>query len=122
LLDAKATGLGEWEAAKNGTAAAIDRIPKDIIQCDWHYEALSAYPGKPKEYGSPRLLASKGFRVWPSTWKNAAAAKAFAGEARELKDPRILGTLVTTWGAAKPGGLAEWEPLRAGFGVWDGKP
>ncbi len=118
LLDAKATGFGEWEAAKNGTAPAIDRIPKDIVQCDWHYEPLSKYPGKPTEYGSLRLLASKGFRVWPSTWKNVDSAKAFTLEARALKEPRMLGPLVTTWGAVKPGVLAEWEPLRAAFAGW----
>ncbi len=122
LLDAKTTGLGEWEAARNGTAPAIDRIPKDIVQCDWHYEPLAKYPGKPREYGSLRLLASKGFRVWPSSWKNVESARAFATEARALGDPRMLGLLVTTWGAVKPEGLAGWEPLRVGFDVWKGKP
>lgn len=96
LLDSKATGLGEWEASRNGTAPAADRIPKDIIQCDWHYEPLSAYPGKPKEYGSVRLLASKGFRVWPATWKNASSSKAFLEESSALGDARVLGPLVTT--------------------------
>ena len=38
LLDGKVTGLGEWEASTNGTAAAIDLIPKDVYICDWHYE------------------------------------------------------------------------------------
>jgi hypothetical protein len=122
LLDAKTTGLGEWEAAKNGTAPAIDRIPKDIVQCDWHYEPLSAYPGKPKEYGSLRLLADKGFRVWPSTWKRVAPTQAFLAEARGLKHPRMLGPLVTTWGAVKPGALATWEPLQAALSTWRETP
>ena len=38
LLDAKATGLGEWEASISGTHRAIDMIPRDIMICDWHYE------------------------------------------------------------------------------------
>ncbi len=38
LLDGQATGYGLWEASMNGTNAAIDMIPKDIIMCDWHYE------------------------------------------------------------------------------------
>jgi hypothetical protein len=122
LLDAKATGFGEWEAAKNGTAPAIDRIPKDIVLCDWHYEPLAAYSGKPREYGSLRWLASRGFRVWPSTWKKVEPTRAFVAEAKALGDPRMMGVLVTTWGAVKPADLAGWEPLRAGFGTWTGKP
>ncbi len=118
FLDASGTGYGEWEAAKNGTAPAVDLIPKDIILCDWHYEPLDKYPGKPDRYKSLPLLLEKGFRVWPSTWRNPKSATAFSEEARALKDPRMLGTLVTTWGAVKPAGLADWEPLRAGFSVW----
>ena len=38
LLDGRTTGLGEWEASCNDTWRAIDRIPKDVFICDWHYE------------------------------------------------------------------------------------
>ena len=38
LLDGEVTGLGEWEASTNGTARAIDLIPRDVFICDWHYE------------------------------------------------------------------------------------
>ena len=38
LIDGKKYDFGEWEASTNGTAAAIDLIPKDIIVCPWHYE------------------------------------------------------------------------------------
>lgn len=38
LLEGRTTGLGEWEASYNGTARAIDLIPKDVFICDWHYE------------------------------------------------------------------------------------
>jgi hypothetical protein len=44
LIDAEKYDYGEWEAAKNGTATAVDRIPKDIIICDWHYEVRAGYP------------------------------------------------------------------------------
>src|SRR5258707_12078441 len=37
LLDGKLTGLGEWEASRNDTHAAVDLIPKDVVICDWHY-------------------------------------------------------------------------------------
>jgi len=38
LLDGRTTGLGEWEASYNDTWPAIDRIPRDVLICDWHYE------------------------------------------------------------------------------------
>ena len=59
LLDDKKLGFGygKWEASQNGTGPAIDRIPKDIILCDWHYET------RPKGYPSVAYLQEKGFRV-----------------------------------------------------------
>jgi hypothetical protein len=42
LIDGKTTGIGEWEASQNGTAAALREIPRDVVLCDWHYE--SAHP------------------------------------------------------------------------------
>jgi hypothetical protein len=50
LIDAAQYDYGEWEAAKNGTAIAIDKIPKDIIICDWHYELRDSYPSIPMFY------------------------------------------------------------------------
>src|SRR6185295_9189473 len=44
LIDANQYDFGEWEAAKNGTATALDLIPKDIIICPWHYEVRESYP------------------------------------------------------------------------------
>ena len=37
LIDGKQTGVGEWEGSTNGTAAAVETIPRDIVICDWHY-------------------------------------------------------------------------------------
>jgi hypothetical protein len=54
LLDGKASGLGEWEASANGTARAIDLIPKDVVLCDWHYE---------QDVPTAPYLAMKGFHV-----------------------------------------------------------
>jgi hypothetical protein len=47
LIDGKKYDFGEWEASTNGTAAAIDLIPKDIIVCPWHYELRDNYPSIP---------------------------------------------------------------------------
>jgi hypothetical protein len=95
LLDAAVMHYSDWEASRNGTAAAIDRVPKDIIICDWHYGKLESYPSVP-------YLQEKGFRVWPSSWKDAGAAEAFMKYSREHDTGAVLGQLFTTWvGAGK---------------------
>lgn len=109
LLDGKATGYGEWEASKNGTQAAIDKIPKDIVICDWHYEKRAEYPSVP-------LLLKKGFRVWPSGWRNAPATIALRDFAKKQGDEKMLGHLCTTWGSVAVEKLAEWPPVVAGIG------
>lgn len=116
LLDGRATGYGEWEASTNGTHTAIDRIPKDIVVCDWHYEQRPSYP-------SLELLQQKGFRVWPAGWRNESATAAFLEDSRKKATPKMLGHLFTTWGgspeqllaaltapdsAAKPEGAGDW--------------
>lgn len=115
LLDADATGYGEWEAARNGTHPAVDLVPKDIILCDWHYEPLDKYPGKPADYTSIPLLLGKGFRVWPAGWKNPDAVQALVESARRHRTEAMLGYLTTTWGAVKLTDLPTWPPLRVGF-------
>jgi hypothetical protein len=95
LLDDKKLGYGKWEASANGTAPAIDRIPKDIIMCDWHYET------RPQGYPSVAYLQEKGFRILPSTWRNKDAALAMLREARSTATPRMLGHLCTTWVGAE---------------------
>jgi len=97
LLDDKTLGFGygKWEASQNGTGPAIDRIPKDIILCDWHYET------RPKGYPSVAYLQEKGFRMLPSTWRNTDAALAMLREARATATPRMIGHLCTTWVSAE---------------------
>jgi hypothetical protein len=113
LLDAAALGYSEWEAAKNGTHTALERIPKDIIICDWHY-------AKQEEYRSVPMLARKGFRVWPSGWQPLDGAVALSKYSREQRrtEPLVMGYLCTTWGKVKTRETADWpclvEPLR----VW----
>jgi hypothetical protein len=97
LLDDVWMGYGEWEASRNRTAPAIDRIPKDIIICDWHYEPLEKYPGKPDRYRSVGYFQEKGFRVWPAGWRNKDAALALLAEARREPTDRMIGYLATTW-------------------------
>lgn len=92
LLDGKATGYGDWEGATNGTAPAIDRIPKDIIICDWHYDG-----GVDGKYPSLKIFTDRGFRVWPTVFKNLDASLGFLKAARETGDPNVLGALASVW-------------------------
>jgi hypothetical protein len=111
LLDANMLGYSEWEAAKNGTQAAVDMIPKDIIVCDWHYGKETRYPSVP-------FLLEKGFRVWPSGWQPLDATKAFSAFALQEKDPRMLGYLCTTWGKVSITQAADWPPIRDVLRDW----
>ena len=54
LIDGRTTGIGEWEASYNDTWPAVDRIPKDVFICDWHYERADL---------TPVYFALKGFQV-----------------------------------------------------------
>jgi hypothetical protein len=109
FLDGKVTGYGEWEASKNGTFAAIDHVPKDIVVCDWHYEKRAEYPSIP-------LFVKKGFRVWPAGWKSEPATVALRDYAKGQADEKMIGHLCTTWGSVAVDKLAEWPPLLAGMG------
>jgi hypothetical protein len=94
LIDGKKFDFGEWEASMNGTATAIDLIPKDIILCPWHYEVRADYPSIP-------MFLDKGFRVLPASWKDVEATKALIGFSQKQSNPRLLGHLFTTWGIKK---------------------
>jgi hypothetical protein len=93
LLDDKQMKYGEWEASRNGTAPAVDLIPKDIIICDWHYELREAYPSVP-------YFQRKGFRVWPASWRQSQAAVALLEYSRKNASERMIGHLCTTWSGA----------------------
>lgn len=94
LIDGTKYELGEWEASINGTAAAVDLIPKDIIVCPWHYELRDNYPSIP-------MFVEKGFRVLPAGWKNVDATKALIEFSRSHAGPKLLGYMFTTWGVKK---------------------
>jgi hypothetical protein len=104
FLDAKAMSYGKWESSANGTAPAINQVPKDIILCDWHYEKRADYPSVP-------YLLRKGFRVWPGGWKNVEATEALINTEQRNPGKRMLGHLCTTWGAVRVPQLADWPPI-----------
>jgi glycosyl hydrolase family 20 len=107
LFDAKKYSWGEWEASKVGTAPAVDKIPKDIIICPWHYEPMEAYPSVP-------MFLEKGFRVLPAGWKNLDASRKLIEYSLKHDSPRMLGHLFTTW-SGKKDGLADYPPLVQGL-------
>jgi glycosyl hydrolase family 20 len=107
LIDGKKYGMGEWEASMNGTAPAVDMIPKDIIICPWHYEPRDAYPSLP-------MFLEKGFRVLPAGWKNVEATKALIEYGKVQGSPRLLGHMFTTWGVKKDA-LLDFPPLLEGL-------
>jgi hypothetical protein len=113
LIDSKKINFGEWEASMNGTAAAVDMIPKDIIICPWHYEPRDEYPSIP-------MFLSKGFRVLPASWKDVEASAALIEYSRKQASPKMLGHLFTTWGGDKEQ-LAAYPPMVEGLKRLNGK-
>jgi len=96
FLDGDATGLGKWEASQNGTAPAINMVPKDIVICDWHYD--TAVP-------TAAYFAIQGFRVVSAPWQMPDVAlnelemiRNVRADATDALKSRTLGVLQTTWG------------------------
>lgn len=95
LIDGEVTGIGKWEASMNQTAPALGLIPRDVVLCDWHYEA--AHP-------TAQAFALAGFEVTSSPWRRTQAA---LGQLQQMRDTRahstpkvrerLLGMLQTTW-------------------------
>jgi hypothetical protein len=90
LLNSDKTGYSDWDASGNGTDAAIAMIPKDIVICDWHYNARKDYP-------SIQIFPKNGFRVWPTTYSSLEGARRFMAASRASKDRRVLGVLTSIW-------------------------
>lgn len=113
FIDGNKLDLGEWEASVNGTAPAIDMVPKDIIMCPWHYEPRDSYPSIP-------MFLEKGFRVLPAGWKKVDATTALIEDSRRHDGPKLLGYMFTTWGVKKDG-LLEFPPLVEGLKLLQGR-
>ena len=99
LIDGRTTGIGMWEGSYNNTWQAIDRIDKNVVICDWHYERADP---------TAAIFASKGFRVATCPWRNPDIAvrqenmmRSFIENATpELKN-RYLGMIQTVWSSAE---------------------
>lgn len=104
LIDGEKLGLGEWDASRNGTAPAIDMIPKDIVICDWHYDERKTYPSVP-------VFTAKGFRVLPTVYSSLRGARAFMAQTRHKRN--VLGVLTSIWIPADRMAAALLEPREA---------
>ena len=126
FLDCDVTGLGRWEASKNGTAPAINKVPRDIVICDWHYD--TAVP-------TAAYFAVQGFRVVSAPHQMPDVAinqfemiRKMRADATDALKSRTLGLLQTTWGglgdfvqayygegSPSPGGVKAAECFKALF-------
>jgi hypothetical protein len=115
LLDAHTMGDHMYEESMNGTWPAVDMIPKDIIICDWHYDAHTNYPSVP-------FLLSKGFRVWPCGFKPLKASKTFSEFSLKEREQNtnLVGYLASTW-SARTNDLSAWPPITQVLPEWKGK-
>ena len=114
LLDGQATGYGLWEASMNGTDKAIDMVPKDIIMCDWHYEAKYPHQTTPRSvFPSPKIFVDKGFRVLPTSFRNVEAVNRLIDQSLAVPSDKVLGHLCTVWHPLKPGQYAKLKQLTA---------
>ena len=115
LIDGTRYNMGEWEASKVGTAAAVDKIPKDIILCPWHYELREHYESLP-------MFMDKGFRILPASWKKTDATLALIRDAQaHQQDGLLVGHIFTTW-SQRRGNWAEFEPLTKGLELLNSNP
>ena len=108
LIDGKSIDMGEWEASKVGTAPAVDKIPKDIILCPWHYEMRGQVRVGANVHGERLSRAT-------ASWKNTDATLALIRYAQARQsDGRLVGHIFTTWGN-RSRSWAEFEPLQKGL-------
>ncbi|MCQ2388205.1 MAG: family 20 glycosylhydrolase [Kiritimatiellae bacterium] len=94
LLNAKESGYGVWEASDNGTDAALGKVDKDVICCDWHYENCPKYP-------SVETLADAGYELYVCPWRYPENARKFLDYAVKHDKGKYLGVMLTTWYPAK---------------------
>ncbi len=103
LLDSSVMKYGTWEASATGSHRAIDRVPKDIIMCDWHYELPREYRGMETPYPSVQFFQEKGFRVLPGTWRKPEAGVALIRASRQGATEKMLGICFTGWSNGRGG-------------------
>ncbi|NQT26574.1 family 20 glycosylhydrolase [candidate division KSB1 bacterium] len=109
FIDNNQYEFGEWESSANGTAPAIDFIPKDIILSPWHYTDRESYPSIP-------VFLAKGFRVLPASFNDTSAVNSLIKYSYDFKENRnMLGHLFTTWTVHAIDSLIMYSAIRTGM-------
>lgn len=81
---------GYYAFGNEKTAGLLDRLPKEMILCDWEYAA----PKPDEQWPTMRYLQEKGFDVIACPWQNRAGIESQGDLVRQRK---MFGLLVTTW-------------------------
>lgn len=72
------------------TAGLLDKLPKEMILCDWQYEA----PKKDEKWPTARYFKEKGFDTIVCPWNVRTGIESLGALAKEEK---LFGLLETTW-------------------------
>ncbi|MCU4174812.1 family 20 glycosylhydrolase [Carboxylicivirga sp. N1Y90] len=98
LLNRSSFGLNEFEGAGSSIYKAIDKLPKEIVICDWHYK--NADP-------SSVYFASNGFDVYTCQWDNPEIAvqqklmlDILSKHSSKTLAPHFKGMIHTVWSPA----------------------
>jgi len=91
------------------THEAIDRIPKDIVILDWHYQV------KP-DYRSIKYFIDKGFKVWGVSWYKPQNAVNMAKSIDKYGADGLLGSDWGFWNTLSPGATSLY-PLFSGWNL-----
>jgi hypothetical protein len=114
LIDGNKYNYGSWEASTNGTFPAIDKIPHDIVICDWHYNLRESYP-------SISMFLEKGFKVIPCSYRNPLAAKLLIKHSLREDHPNMLGHMFTSWGSVSHDSITIYPAFVEGLNVLKNK-
>jgi hypothetical protein len=100
------------EAVSQGTDAAIDLIPKDVVLCDWQYSPMPSYD-------SQAYFVGKGFQVLGCPWYSQANNFNMAESASKNG---ILGLIVTDWGFLATSSVGATSLLGPAYAWNPGRP
>lgn len=95
-------------------AALLDRIPHDIIICDWHYK------GEQPDFPTALAFARAGHPVLGATWKRFTTTRNFSRYVAELPFGG-LGMIATTWSEVQKGNRDTVERIieTSGAAFWN---
>ena len=83
--------------ANNEYASLIDRIPKSIVICDWHYQEYRRRKLRKYDYSSLKYFTDHGFKTYGATYQDIRAIKAFSKSASQQHSNLYQGMIATTW-------------------------